>query len=134
MTGTNTLAYYWPTATNEEKSVTFLINFFSTQCLKWRHDTQHNDTQHNDTQHNDTQHNDTQHNDTQHNDTQHNDTQHNENANVTLDRKVIASSVTRKLIKILPNIWKKCPKSAKISTCKLNLKAKNINIKPNLKS
>jgi hypothetical protein len=42
-------------------------------------------------------------------------------------------SVTRKLIKISPKIWKKWPKNAKISTLKLNLKVQNIYIKPNLK-
>jgi hypothetical protein len=42
-------------------------------------------------------------------------------------------SVTRKLNKILPNVWKKWPKIAKISTSKLNLKAQNIYIKLLLK-
>jgi hypothetical protein len=38
-------------------------------------------------------------------------------------------SVTRKLNKILPNVWKKVTQNTEISTSKLNLKAQNIHIK-----
>jgi hypothetical protein len=42
-------------------------------------------------------------------------------------------SVTRKLNKILFNIWEKVAENAKIYTSELNLKAKNIHIKLLLK-
>jgi hypothetical protein len=41
--------------------------------------------------------------------------------------------VTGKLIKNLPNFWKKMAKNAKVATPKLNLRAQNINIKQLLK-
>jgi hypothetical protein len=46
---------------------------------------------------------------------------------------VIIISVTRKLNKILPDFWKKCPKNTKISASKLKLRAHNIHIKVRLK-
>ncbi len=45
----------------------------------------------------------------------------------------LQSSVTKKLIKILPNFWKKVAENAKTYTLKLNLKVQNIYIKPCLK-
>jgi hypothetical protein len=46
---------------------------------------------------------------------------------------LVKLSVTRKLNKILPNVWKKVTQNTKISTLKLHLKAQNIHIKLLLK-
>ncbi len=55
------------------------------------------------------------------------------NQETTIMTLTLGISVTRKLIKILPNCCKKWPKHAKISASKLNLKIQNINFKPHLK-
>jgi hypothetical protein len=46
---------------------------------------------------------------------------------------MLKSRVTRRLIEMSPNIWKKWPKNVKISTLKLNFKVQIIYVKPNLK-